>query len=86
MARLLLEHSAIGAHGCKIVTGTEAVSVSSKTYYAVQFITDCRPTAFTMSDSDGTFSGVTYKAGTVVYGDILTITGGAGETYILYKN
>jgi len=85
MARLLLEDTAIGKMGCKIVTGTTAVTAEAGTYYAIQFITDCTPTAFTITDGDGTFTGVTYTAGTVVYGDVTAITAGASETYILYK-
>ena len=77
---------ATGAMGCKIVTGTTAVTASADTYYAVQFITNCTPTVLTITDGDGTFTGVTYTAGTVVYGDITAITAGASETYILYKS
>ena len=84
MARKLLEDTAIGRMGCKIVTGTTATTAASGTYYAVQFITDCTPTTFTISGGTGTFSGVTYSAGGVVYGDITAITAAASETYILY--
>tara|TARA_Y100000385_G_scaffold226541_1_gene237219 strand:+ start:1074 stop:1334 length:261 start_codon:yes stop_codon:yes gene_type:complete len=84
MARKLLEDTAIGRMGCKIVTGTAATTAASGTYYAVQFITNCTPTTFTISGGTGTFSGVTYSAGGVVYGDITAITAAASETYILY--
>jgi len=84
MARKLLEDTAIGRMGCKIVTGTTVVSEAAGTYYAVQFITDCTPTTFTINEGSGTFSGVTYTAGTVVYGDITAITAASGESYILY--
>ena len=83
-AKLFLDNSAMGYMGSQIVTGTTAISVSAGTYYCVQFITDCTPTAFTMEGSTGTFSGITYKAGTIVYGDVLTITATSGESYILY--
>jgi len=82
--KLFLDESAIGYMGSQIVTGATAISVSAGTYYAIQFITDCTPTALTMQGSTGTFSGITYKAGTVIYGDVLTITAAAGESYILY--
>jgi len=78
-------NASFGKSGNKIVTGTTAISVSSGTYFAVQFITDCTPTAFTFHDGDGTYSSITYAAGTVIYGDVATITTGASETYILYK-
>lgn len=74
-----------GTVGNKIVTGTTAISVASGTYFAIQFITDCTPTAFTMADGEGTFTGVTYPAGSTVFGDITAITAGASQTYILYK-
>jgi hypothetical protein len=80
-----IDDTSIGAMGCKVVTGTAAETATSGTYYAVQFITDCTPTAFTIENGDGTFSGILYTAGTVVYGDVTAITAGAGETYILYK-
>jgi len=82
--KLFLNESAIGYMGSKIVTGTTAISVSTGTFYAIQFITDCTPTALTMQGSTGTFNGILYKAGTVIYGDVLTITAAAGESYILY--
>lgn len=72
-------------HGSKIVTGTTAITASSGTYFAVQFITDCTPTAFTLANGEGTYSGIQYGEGTVIYGDITAITAGASETYILFK-
>jgi|14BtaG_2_1085337.scaffolds.fasta_scaffold06496_2 hypothetical protein len=74
-----------GTVGNKIVTGTTAVTVDSGTYFAVQFITDCTPTVLTMQNGVGTFSGIEYAQGTIIYGDITAITAGASETYILYK-
>ena len=82
MARLLLEDSAIGGMGSVIQTGATTVNGN---FYAVQFITDCTPTTFTIADGTGTYSGVTYTAGTVVYGDITAIRVAAGETFIAYK-
>jgi hypothetical protein len=82
MARLLLEDSAIGGMGSVITTGATATTGS---FYAIQFITDCTPTTFTVADGTGTYTGVTYTAGTVVYGDITAITVAAGETFIAYK-
>ena len=74
-----------GTVGNKIVTGTTVVTATSGTYFAIQFITDCTPTAFTMSDGEGTYTGITYVAGTTLFGDVTAITAGASETYILYK-
>ena len=81
MGKIFLQDSAIGAQGSKIVTGATATTGS---FYAAQFITDCTPTVFTIADGTGTYSAITYKAGTVVYGDITAITPAAGETVILY--
>lgn len=67
------------------VTGTAATTADPGTYWAVQFITDCTLTTFTVTNST-TVAGVIYKAGTIVYGDITAITAGASETYNLYKN
>ena len=67
-----------------MITGTGAQSVISGTYFAVHFVTDCTLTVFTATNS--TAVTVLHKAGSTVYGDILTITAGASETYMLYKN
>lgn len=83
MAKLFLEDTAIGRMGSVITTGTTPVTGS---FYAVQFITQCRPATFTVANGTGTFGGVTYPAGTIIYGDITAITGGgAAEVFILYK-
>ncbi|NDG53856.1 MAG: hypothetical protein EBY39_12695 [Flavobacteriia bacterium] len=82
MGKLFLQDTAIGKMGSVIQTGATAVTGS---FYAVQFITDCTPTVFTVADGTGTYTGVTYSAGTVVYGDITAITVAAGETFIAYK-
>jgi hypothetical protein len=71
-------------NGFVMITGTGAQTVSSGTYFAVHFVTDCTLTAFSATNS--TAVTVTHKAGSTVYGDILTITAGSGETYMLYKN
>ena len=71
-------------NGVLMINGTAAQSVSSGTYYAVQFITDCTPTAFTATNST-LLASVLYPAGTVLYLDVLTITCGSSEVYTLYK-
>ena len=71
-------------NGFVMITGTGAQSVASGTYFAVHFVTDCTLTAFTVTNS--TTVTVTHKAGSTMYGDILTITAGSSETYTLYKN
>jgi len=85
MARKFIEDTSIGRMGCKMVSDGSAQSVTEETYYAVQFITDCTPTAFTLDGGEGTFTGITYTAGSVVYGDVRTITCASGEAFILYK-
>ena len=74
----------LGVHGVVMITGNAAQSVASGTYFAVQFVTACTPTALTISNST-TVTGVAHPAGTIIYGDITAITAGGGETYILYK-
>jgi len=71
-------------NGFVMITGTGAQSVDSGTYFAVHFVTDCTLTVFTATNS--TAVTVTHKAGSTMYGDILTITAGSSETYTLYKN
>tara|TARA_R110000824_G_scaffold237157_1_gene425964 strand:+ start:68 stop:367 length:300 start_codon:yes stop_codon:yes gene_type:complete len=71
-------------NGVLMIKGTAAQSVSSGTYYAIQFVTDCTPTAFTATNST-LITSVVYPAGTVLYLDILTITCGSNEVYTLYK-
>jgi hypothetical protein len=71
-------------NGVLMIKGTAAQSAVSGTYYAIQFVTDCTPTAFTATDSTLILS-VVYPAGTVLYLDILTITCGSNEVYTLYK-
>ena len=81
MAKLFLEDTAIGRMGSVIITGNQTVG----SFYAVQFITDCTPVTFTVADGTGTYEGVTYSAGTVVYGDITVLRLAGSETAILYK-
>ena len=71
-------------NGVLMISGTAAQSVNSGTYYAIQFVTDCTPTAFTATNST-LITSVLYPAGTVLYLDILTITCGSNEVYALYK-
>ena len=71
-------------NGFVMITGTGAQSVAAGTYFAVHFVTDCTLTAFSATNS--TAVTVKHVAGSTVYGDILTITAGSGETYMLYKN
>jgi len=81
MGKLFLEDTAIGRMGSVIVTD----GTTTGSFYAVQFITQCRPNVFTVADGTGTYNGLTYPAGTVVYGDITDLTVPSGEIAILYK-
>jgi hypothetical protein len=74
----------LGGNGSKLVTGTTAVTATSGTYWAVQFITACTPTTLTVVGGTGAYT-VTYPAGFILYGNITAITVGAGESYVLYK-
>ena len=81
MGKLFLEDTAIGGMGSVIVTNGTATG----SFYAVHFITQCRPAVFVVADGTGTYSGLTYPAGTVIYGDITDLTVPNGEIAILYK-
>ena len=73
------------AKGIVMISGTAAQTPSSGTYYAVQFITDCTPTAFTAENST-LITGAVYPAGTIIYADITAITCGSNEVYALHKS
>lgn len=73
------------AKGIVMINGTAAQTPNSGTYYAVQFITDCTPTALTAANST-LITGVVYPAGTIIYADITAITCGSSEVYALYKS
>ena len=77
-------NKAFAPNGFVMITGTGGQSVASGTYFAVHFVTDCTLTVFTATNS--TAVTVLHKAGSTVYGDILTITASASNTYMLYKN
>lgn len=79
-----IDDTSIGANGCKMLTGG-LESVDSGTYYAAQFITDCTLSTCVIEGGEGTFTGVLFKAGTVLYGDITAIRAGGSESLILYK-
>lgn len=79
-----IDDTSIGANGCKIITAA-AEDAQSGTYYAAQFVTDCTLTSCVIEGGEGTFAGITFKAGTVLYGDITNIRPGVGESLILYK-
>ena len=69
--------------GGSVVTGTAATTGK---FYGVQCITACTFDVFTMANSTGTFTGIAYPIGTVIYGDITALTAnGAGEIYIAFK-
>tara|TARA_R110002012_G_scaffold200382_1_gene369347 strand:+ start:2105 stop:2560 length:456 start_codon:yes stop_codon:yes gene_type:complete len=72
-----------GNSGVVMINGTDPQSEVSGTYFAVQFITECTLTTFTMENST-TVTGV-FPAGTVIYGDVRTITASASNIYVLYK-
>ena len=72
-----------GQGGFKMVTGTADQTDIKGMYYAVQFITDSTTTQFSIDNS--TTQNATFKAGTVVYGNITRIKCSAGNVYILYK-
>lgn len=73
-----------GTSGCVMINGAAAQSVTTGTYFAVQFLTACTPTVLTITSST-TVIGVEIPAGTVIYGDITAITGDASCLYVLYK-
>ena len=75
---------ALGDNGCVMISGNAAQSVSAGTYFAVQFLKACTPTALTIGSST-TVTGTEIPAGTIIYGDITAITGDSAAFYVLYK-
>ena len=73
-----------GNSGCVMISGSAAQSVSTGTYFAVQFLKACTPTGLTITNSTEV-TGVEIPAGTILYGDIQQITGDSGAFYVLYK-
>lgn len=74
----------LGNDGVVVIAGTSPQSVTTGTYFAVQFIKATTPTVFTATSSTLVVDQE-YPAGTIIYGDILTITGDANGMYALYK-
>jgi len=69
--------------GSVIVTGTAATTGE---FFGVECITACTFDTFTMANSTGTFTGIAYPVGTIIYGDITALTAnGVGEIYIAFK-
>lgn len=74
----------LGNNGVVVISGTAPQSETTGTYFAVQFIKATTPSAFTATGST-LVTAQEYPAGTIIYGDILTITGDANGMYALYK-
>jgi hypothetical protein len=74
----------MGNSGSVTISGAAAQSGSAGTYWAVYFISATTPTQLDI-DASTTVTGVTYPAGTWLYGDIRAITGDASGLYTLYK-
>lgn len=72
---------AMGRGGARIEAGTTA---RTGNFCAIQFITAGAFTALTIANSDGTWTGVTFPAGFVIYGDITAFTLSSGSV-IAYK-
>ena len=68
--------------GSVIVTGT---GDTTGEFFGVECITACTFTTFTIANSTGTFTGIAYPIGTVIYGDITALTAGSSEIYIAFK-
>ena len=73
-----------GNSGCVMISGSAAQSVSTGTYFAVQFLKACTPTGLTITNSTEV-TGVEIPAGTIIYGDVTAITGDSSAFYVLYK-
>ena len=72
-----------GVSGFKTVSGSAAQTAVAGTYWAIYFIKDTTPTTLTITLGT-TVTGIVYKAGTWIYGDVRAITGDSGGAYILY--
>ena len=68
--------------GSVIVTGTGATTGE---FFGVECITACTFTTFTMANSTGTFTGIAYPIGTIIYGDITALTASSANTFIAFK-
>ncbi len=78
----------VGGSGVKIITEGQTPSgvtgITSGTYYAIHFLTNCQPQTFTATNSEIPL-GITYLSGTIIYCDVTSIVCQSGENYILYK-
>lgn len=75
------DNLAFGQNGATITTNTSAVSGS---FAAIQFITAGAFSALTIANGTGTFTGVTFPAGFILYGRITGYTLSSGSV-IAYK-
>jgi hypothetical protein len=67
-----LTQFAMGQHGSEIVTGTGAGAAGP--WSAIAMVAETTFSALTMSGGTGTFTGVAFPAGFVLYGPITAFT------------
>lgn len=80
-----IEKQSFGEAGCEIVT---AAALPTGQYCALQFVTEGGLDSFTPVSTTltgGTYTGVTYPAGFVLYTPFITATPSAGITVVGYK-
>ena len=73
-----------GVSGMVTISGNAAQTAAAGTYWAIYFIKDTTPTTLTITLGT-TVTGIVYKAGTWIYGDVRAITGDTNGAYILYS-
>jgi len=66
----------LGQNGFELITNTSANTTG---YYAIQVIEDAEFSAFTGQNITGTFTGVTFTDGHVIFGQISSFTLASGK-------
>lgn len=71
-----VDNLSLGSNGALIVTGTGA---NTGEWYAIQVIEDAAFSALTGFQLQGTWTGVTFAAGTIIYGRFTAFTLSSGK-------
>ena len=71
-----VDNLSLGSNGALIVTGTNA---NTGEWYAIQVIEDAAFSALTGFQLQGTWTGVTFAAGTIIYGRFTAFTLSSGK-------
>lgn len=77
-----VDNLSLGTNGAKIVTDTTATTGE---FYAIQVIDDATFSALTGFQLQGTWTGVAFPAGTIIYGRFTAFTLSAGKV-VAYRS